>query len=202
MKIGALLVGIIVIAATASAFCQFTGQLTPAPTINKGTMQGAANVGLYDGAISLMGHLRYGVGGYTDAGFRAGFVDFNKGRSSEGGLLLGGDIKYQVLELRIRDPLDLSVGGLTEMMLGTPGDYISFGGCVIGSYPIRLNSGKNITPYGRLLIRMSWFEGGGDDFDAAFTAGGNLELNRATSLSAEFHFDDPFGFLIGINFGL
>ena len=202
MKIGALIFGLLIVIMTSPARSQFTGQLSPAPTITKGTTQGAANVGLYDGAIGLMGHVRYGIGGYTDLGFRAGFVDFSEGRRDESGLLLGGDIKYQILELRIRDPFDLSIGGMTETMLGTPGDYFTLGGSVIGSYPVRLNSGKNLTPYGRLLLRITWWEGGHDDFDPAFTAGANLELNRTTSISAEFQFDDPFGFLVGINFGL
>ena len=202
MKFRAIMILVLVVIFGSSTQAQFTGQLTPAPTITKGTMQGTANVGLYDGSISLLGHLRYGIGGYTDLGLRGGFVDFSEGRSDESALLLGGDIKYQVLELRIRDPLDLSVGGMTETMLGTPGDYITVGGSVIGSYPVKLNSGKNLTPYGRLLLRLTWIEGGGDDFDPAFTAGANFELGRTTSLSAEFQFDDPFGFLVGINFGL
>jgi hypothetical protein len=189
----------LITAVTATA--QYSGQLGPAGTIEKGSSQGIGNVGLYDGAIGLIGTYRYGIGGYSDAGARVGFIDFNQNHNSETGVVLGGDIKYQVMEVRIKDPIDLSVGGLLESVVGTPANYFALGGFVTGSYPVKLNSGKILSPYGRIVFRIDWVKSE-SDFDLGFNAGTSLNLNNNTSLSAEFQFDDPFGFLIGLSFGL
>jgi hypothetical protein len=190
---------LLIMAVTVSA--QYTGQLGPAGTIEKGTSQGIGNVGLYDGAIGFQGAYRYGIGGYSDAGAKFGFIDFNEQHNHETGAVLGGDIKYQVMEVRIKDPIDLSVGGLFEGVVGTPANYFALGGFVTGSHPIRLNSGKILSPYGRMVFRIDWVKSA-SNFDLGFNAGASLNLNNNTALSAEFQFDDPFGFLFGLNFGL
>jgi hypothetical protein len=184
------------------SFGQFTGQLGTAVTVAKGNARGLANIGIYDEALGLFGEYRYGIGGYTDGALKIGFVDFDG--SSESGMVFGGDIKYQVMELRIKDPLDLSVGGQFESMVFIPRNFFTLGPFVVGSYPIRLNSGKNLSPYGKLIFRMKWYDAGRttrSDFDLGFNAGANLELNSNTSVSAEFQFHDPVGFLMGISFG-
>jgi hypothetical protein len=185
------------------SWAQFTGQLRPAGTVSKNSAQGLAGIGIYDGALGLFGEYRYGVGGYTDLAGKIGFIDFDDSNIS--GMILGGDVRYQVLEMRLKDPLDLSVGGQFEAVVFTPANFFSLGPFVAGSYPIKLNSGKSISPYGKLIFRMKWYDAGRrteSDFDLGFNAGASLELKNRTSVSAEFQFHDPFGFLMGISFGL
>lgn len=192
----------LVLSIASSTFAQFTGQLSPAVTVAKGTGRGLANIGIYDGALGLFGEYRYGVGGYTDAAAKIGFVDFDN--SSESGMIIGADVKYQVMEMRIKDPLDLSVGGQFESMVFIPGNFFTIGPYVVGSYPVKLNSGKHLTPYGKLIFRMKWYDAGPktkSEFDLGFNTGAALELNSNTSVSAEFQFHDPIGFLMGMSFG-
>jgi hypothetical protein len=200
-KYSITIIAIILILAS-NSFAQFTGQLSPAVTVAKGTARGLANIGVYDGALGLFGEYRYGVGGYTDAAAKIGFVDFDG--SGESGMIIGADLKYQVMELRIKDPLDLSVGGQFESMVFVPGNFFTIGPYVVGSYPVKLNSGKHLTPYGKLIFRMKWYDAGPktkSEFDLGFNAGTALELNSNTSVSAEFQFHDPIGFLMGMSFG-
>jgi hypothetical protein len=202
MKNTFLIITAFILITAALSFGQFTGQLGTAATVAKNTGRGLANIGIYDQALGLFGEYRYGLGGYTDGALKIGFVDFDG--STESGLILGGDLKYQVMEMRIKDPIDLSVGGQFESMVFTSENFFTLGPFVVGSYPIRLNSGKNLTPYGKLVFRMKWYDAGRttrSEFDLGFNAGANLELNKTTSVSAEFQFHDPVGFLMGMSFG-
>lgn len=184
-----------------SALGQFSGQLMPAGTVLKGSAEGGGFFGIYEDARGLIGSYRYGIGGYTDFGVRIGFIDFDGKKNDDTGLLLGGDIKHQVMEVRIMDPLDLSVGGLFETLLGIDNKSFSIGGYITGSYPIELASGRYIYPYGRLIFRMEWYEDAENDFDPGLNLGTSMELSKNTTVSAEIQFDDYFGFLMGINFG-
>ena len=199
MNIRNNLICVVVLFGFTVSFGQMTGQLGGAGTISKNTSQGLVNVGIYDQAIGLLGHYRYGIGGYTDATGKIGFLDFSDG--NESGMILGGDVRYQVMEVRINDPIDLSVGGLFETMVFLPHNSFTMGAFVSGSHPLRLNSGKHLSPYGRLSFGMTWVNSKGD-FDLGFNAGTSLEINNNTSVAAEFKFHDPFGFFIGMNFGL
>jgi hypothetical protein len=203
LKFKIIAVIIMIVSGTILAQAQFTGQLSPAGTIPNTTARGIGNIGVYDGALGLFGEYRYGVGGYTDIAGKVGFIDFDNSNTS--GMILGGDVKYQVMEMRIKDPLDLSVGGQFEALVFTPANFFSLGPFVVGSYPIKLNSGKLISPYGKLIFRMKWIDAGrhtDSDFDLGFNAGACLKLNTNTSVSAEFQFHDPFGFLLGMSFDL
>ena len=122
---------IVCLTAGATAFGQFSAQLFPAETVLKGTTELFANVGAYDDAMTFIGGGRYGIGGYTDVGFRMAFVDYDSGLDD--GFLLSGDMRYQIMELRIQDPLDLSLGGSLETILGVGQDNISLGGYVVVS---------------------------------------------------------------------
>jgi hypothetical protein len=178
---------------------QYSAQLYPAETILKGTAQIFGNVGIYDHAKTLVAGYRYGIGGYTDGAVKLGFADFDHG--GDDGLILGGDIKYQVMELRIQDPIDLSVGALMETVLGTGTGNISLGGFVVGSRYIALTKTMNLWPYGRLVARWDHF-GSNDEFNIGFNAGAALDINKDLRASAEFQFDDQFGFILGILFGI
>ena len=44
--------------------------------------------------------------------------------------------------------------------------------------------------------------GSHDEFNIGLNLGSSLELNPSTKVSAEFQFDDQFGFIVGVIFGL
>jgi len=179
---------------------QFTAQLAPAETIYPGVLQGIGYIGLYDDGLGVIGGARYGIGGYADASLKCGLLDLD-GYGDDTGFLLAGDLRYQVMEMRINDPFDLSVGGLFETVLGVGVGNFSLGGLVHGSRTIKLENGKFLWPYGRLVLRWDHVESN-DDFNIGFIAGTSYELSPSTMISAEFQFDDLFGFAVGMNFGL
>ncbi|MCP4580175.1 MAG: hypothetical protein GY839_01055 [candidate division Zixibacteria bacterium] len=178
---------------------QFTAQINPAETVLKGTSHAFANVGLYDDVTTLIGGFRHGIGGYTDAAVRFGFADVDRG--GDNGFILGGDLRYQVMEMRIKDPVDLSVGGLVETVLGTGVGNVSLGGFVVGSRNIVLTDSQDLWPYGRLIMRWDHFDST-DEFNIGFSAGAYMDLNESTGVSAEFQFDDQFGFILSAVFDL
>jgi hypothetical protein len=192
---------VIFIMLVSTAWGQFSGQLMPAGTVLKGSSEGGGYFGIYEDARGLVGSYRFGISGYTDFGARVGFIDFDAKGNNDTGFLLSGDIKYQVMEVRIMDPLDLSVGGIFETILGVGNNLFSIGGYVTGSYPIELKSGRRIYPYGRMIFRMEWYEKTDTDFDPGLNLGASMELNESTSASAEIQFDDYFGLMIGLVFG-
>jgi hypothetical protein len=199
LRLKILIVMTACLAVGSTAFGQYSAQLIPAETVLKGNTELFTNVGAYDDAMTFIGGARRGVGGYTDAGVRMGFVDFDKG--ADDGFLLAGDLRYQIMELRIQDPLDLSVGGSLETILGVGTGNISLGGFVVGSRPIALTNDKDLWPYGRLVMRWDkWSDH--NEFNIGLNLGSAYELNPTTRVSAEFQFDDQFGFIVGVAFGL
>jgi len=178
---------------------QYSPQISPAETIMKGTSQAFGNVGIYDDVKTVVGGYRYGIGGYSDAAVRFGFADFDHG--ADDGFILGGDLKYQVMEMRIQDPIDLSVGGLMETILGVGSGNISLGGFVVGSRNIALTQTMDLWPYGRLIMRWDHYSSN-DEFNIGFNAGATLDINEGTRVSGEFQFDDQFGFILGVLFGI
>jgi len=200
LKKYALIVTLIAVLISPAIKAQFTAQLSPAETIYLGVMQGLGYIGLYDDGLGVVGGVRYGIGGYADASLKLGVLDFD-GYGDDTGFLLTGDMRYQVMEMRINDPFDLSVGGLFETVLGVGVGNFSLGGLVHGSRTIKLENGKLLWPYGRLVLRWDHVESN-DDFNIGFIAGTSYELSPSTMISAEFQFDDLFGFAVGMNFGL
>lgn len=199
MRLKILIVLMVSLMVSSAAFAQFSAQLFPAETVLKGNTVVFTNVGAYDDAMTFIAGGRRGIGGYTDAGVRMGFVDYDKGLDD--GFLLAGDMRYQLMELRIQDPLDLSVGGSMETILGVGKGNISLGGFVVGSRPIALTDDMDLWPYGRLIMRWDKF-GDHNEFNIGLNLGSSLELNPTTRVSAEFQFDDQFGFIVGVAFGL
>ncbi len=194
---------IFVAVAFQSAFAQYTGQLTPAETVYKGSSIGGVYAGIYESAIGILGQYRYGVGGYTDVGAMLGFVDIDH---ASGGVVFNFDAKYQVMEMRIQDPIDLSVGGLFGFSIFDHVNTISFGGTVTGSYPFKMRNGRTMTPYGRFILRIDREDidhhGSDTNFQIGFNLGGSLQLSSSTRAVAELQFDDVMGFYMGLDFGL
>ena len=194
-----------------NVFAQYAAQLSPAGTVLKGSSKGGGYVGIYDGAFGILGQYRFGIGGYSDLGFKAGIIDLESG-SDEGdvGISLGVDTKYQVMEVRIMDPVDLSIAGVFELVKFNHFSNLTIGGAVIGSYPVELKNGRRLSPYGRLLLgfersNQSWAGSGGSDteFNLTLNMGCTLELSGSTEAVAEIQIDsDVAALMMGLSFGL
>ncbi len=105
------------------------------------------------------------------------------------------------MEIRIQDPFDLSVGGLFETLLDIGVSNFSLGGFVVGSRSIALTEDKDLWPFGRLILRWDRFDSD-DDLNIGLNAGASLELSETILVSGEFQFDNDFGFIISMIFGL
>ncbi len=186
------------------AHSQFAGQLSTPRTVPQGDSRASLYAGIYEDALGILGQYRYGMGAYTDIGLKLGVIDFDRGRDSDAGLDLAFDLKYRVMEMRLRDPIELSVGGALELFAVENLNILSFGAFTVGSYPIELKSGRTLEPYGRLILRVARYDY--EDFDSdtdlelGFNFGTAIELSRRTRAYGELQFDDPFGFLMGIDF--
>lgn len=196
--------------AASAAEAQYTAQLSPAVTVFKGKSVAGGYVGIYDGALGFLGQYRYGIGGYTDLGGKIGIIDLDSG-SPEGdvGFVISIDSKYQVMEVRIMDPFDLSLGGEFEMSVFDHVNNLNFGGYAVGSYPISLNSGRLLSPYGRLILGVErtnpdWPGSRSDsDFRLSLNMGATMELSTSTRAYAELQLDnDVAAFLMGLDFGI
>ncbi len=199
MRFKILISLILILALCSIATAQFTPQIYPAGTVLKGNSNVFTNVGIYDDAMTICGAYKYGIGGYTDLDFRVGYIDVDEG--GDDGFMLSGNFRYQVLEVRIQDPLDLSVGSQIETILGWPEGNIKLGIFAVGSRPIAINDEKDIVPYGRIILRYDKY-GSDDDFNIGLNLGSSFDLNETMALSGEFQFDDQFGFTLALVYRL
>ena len=221
MKKTLLIAITVILFSFSSAPAQFLGQLTPAPTVNKGEALLGAYLGVYEDAFSVFGQVRYGMIKYFDLGLRMGMIDWSPGYGeSNTGLIIGGDVKYWFMEQRTGDPLDFSVAGGTEYLSVSDYSLVSLGGNFIASYQIRYAEGKSVTPYGRLNVRWekhsfegewstypAWTGWKGEDWDdsdidVALALGAELKLPSGLFLVGELQIDDNVGFIAGVNYNV
>jgi hypothetical protein len=110
------------------------------------------------------------------------------------------------METRIKDPLDLSVGGLFNLAIFEQSNTLSFGGYVVGSYPVKMRNGRTISPFGRFVLRVDRLDhdvaGSDTEFNLGFNMGTALQLSGSTQALAELQFEEEFSFFMGLNFGL
>ena len=189
------------------AFAQFSGQLSTPQTMANGYSWVGGYVGIYDGALGILGQYRYGVGGYTDIGFKLGVIDFNSGfHHSNTGFNVAFDFKYLAMERHLRDPINLSVGGGIEFPGVEDFTIISFAGNVVGSYPVNLRNGRILEPYGRLQLRIQnehvHHYGSNTDFEIGFNPGVSFELSKTVRAIGEIQFDESTAFFMGLDFDI
>jgi hypothetical protein len=192
------------------AYAQYSGQLSTASTTAEGMSKTGVYAGIYDGAIGILGQYRYGVGAYTDIGFKVGLLSLNQGLNnnvgSDAGLNLAFDFKYRVMERRLRDPFDLSIGGVAEILAVNGFDMFSFGPSAVGSYPIQLHDNRTLEPYGRLILQLRQVSpdrrNDNPDFAILLNMGTAFELSKSIRAFTELQFNDPFAFFLGVDFDL
>ena len=186
------------------ATAQFSGQLSTAETVIKGSSIGSGFVSVYEDGFGVLGQYRLGFGGYSDFGFKAAIIDHD--RPDQTGFMIGADYKYQMMEVRIQDPIDMSIGGMADLALFENFNTLSFGGFLVGSSPLSMSSGRKLTPYGRIILRIDRFDsdaGPSDsDFNIGLNAGADLELTTSTHVLMELQLDEQTALYMGVSFGL
>jgi hypothetical protein len=199
---------VLFLAVCVTSQAQFLGQLSTAQSPGPGKSMVGGYFGIYEDAFSFFGQYRYGFANYFDGAIKAGFISVDAGGNSEAGLLLGGDLKYQVLDAVLGDPFDLAFGGLAEFALVDPLTILSLGGYVLGSYPFEMRNGRHVSPYGRFNMRMQREEVDlgpfGDvsntDLEIGLNLGTHVELTPAWGLIGEFFIEDQIGFVMGFDY--
>ncbi|MCK5127776.1 MAG: hypothetical protein KAR42_16085 [candidate division Zixibacteria bacterium] len=214
-QIRIIIVLLAVVLFSSSVSAQLLGQMAPASNLDAG----ASNIGSYlilaEHATGVVGSYRYGFSSDIEGRARLGFIDPDGGDMS---VLVGADLKYLLWNARpaaqqSKDgyPFTFSLGtGFEYSKLGYA-KYLGIYGAAIGSFPIRLQNGHSIEPYGRLSLRMQRVSvdsynfggqsfGGGSDTKLKIGAniGAEFHVIDLTSFTAEIQIDDDFAFMFGI----
>ena len=195
---------------------QFTGQLSTARTLPAGKYDLGGYFGVYEDAFAFFGQFRGGAADHLDLGMKLGVISESGSSHFPGdntGVLLGGDLKYQLLNARSKDPFDLSIGMGLEFSAVSHFNIFSFGANFIGSYDFDLSEGRVISPYARLNLRGerqhvefdSPFGFGREsatdnDFQVGLNAGASLKVSNSLQILGEFQFDENFGFIGGVTY--
>ncbi len=173
------------------------GNLTTAQVIGMGNGVASVGVGIAD-ANSISGSFTYGLSEYIDGRIRLAIVDYS---GLDNKISLGGDVKYNLWSMKspAKYPLDLSLGGLFEMVDYGPNTLWQLGGFVVGSYPTTIGQNFKIVPYGRFAMRIAdnGFDSG---IEFGFVGGAKYVLSSTMDFYAEFQIDGNDGIFLGIDF--
>jgi hypothetical protein len=207
---GMFVLGLLLLASSVEA--QFSGQLSTARTLPIGKYDLGGCFGVYEDAFAFFGQFRGGAADHLDLGMKLGVISESGGPNFPGdntGVLLGGDLKYQLLNARSKDPFDLSIGIGLEFSAVTDFNIFSFGANFIGSYDFDLSEGRVISPYARLNLRgqrehrdlgFPWGGVSDTDFKVGLNPGASLKVANNLQIIGEFQFDDNFGFIGGVTY--
>lgn len=181
----------------ADAIGSMFGALSTANTLGMGKGNFGLAVGLAD-ATSFTGSFNYGLSTHTDGRIKLGLFDAGGGADTE--LALGADFKYQLISVSgvSNGPFDMALGGFFEYLGGA--DAVLVGGQIIGSYPVVLEQGGTLTPYGRFNVRLESYSSE-SELELGLNGGVEWKLNSDVSLFGEFQIDGNDGVFFGIEFG-
>lgn len=192
------------------AQAQFTGQLSTARTLPVGQYDLGGYFGVYEDAFAFFGQFRGGAADHLDLGLKLGVISETGGTHFPGdntGVLLGGDLKYQLMNVRSKDPFDLSIGIGLEFSAVSHFNIFSFGANFIGSYDFELSEGRVISPYARLNLRgqrehieFDRVSASDTDFKVGLNPGASLKVSNSLQIIGEFQFDSNFGFIGGLTY--
>lgn len=193
---------IILTAAPASA--QLLGAMSTAAVEEVGAQKVGGYVGITGDFVALTGQFRLGVASSLDMGVKAAYVDFNSPGGSS--LALNADLKIQILDIYLQDPIDLSLGPDVTYFRASDVTNWYFGGFILVSREYALSNGKPLSPYARLGLRLHRAESAGtstDDFDIGFAGGVEYGLSGYTSVFGEIVIEDMgTGFYVGAQYQL
>lgn len=186
------------------AFGTVFGAMSTASTLGMGQGNFGLGLGLADNARSFIGSFNYGLSAHMDGRIKLALVDPDGDSDTELGL--GADFKYQIVSVGgiSNGPFDMAVGGFFELYGWGPLSIIQLGGHYTGSYPVKLESGGTLTPYGRFNARMEiidYDDGSESNLEIGLNAGVHWQVNNDIAFFGEFQFDGNDGVFLGIEFG-
>ena len=175
------------------------GSLTTARTIGmgNGNFMGILGVGDF---TSFGGAFTYGLSDHTDGRLKLGLIDGEGGGDAT--LSFSADFKYNFVTADSalhNGPFDMALGGFFEYYDFDYGSLTAFGGQFIGSYPLRMNNGSILSPYGRLNTSIESFNSN-SDLEVGLNGGVKWELNRNIDFYGELELDNSTNFFFGIDF--
>jgi hypothetical protein len=228
----AVIVGVLVIAApmaVAENVGSTFGSLSTAQTLAPGHTALGAQVGVAD-ATSFYGSVSHGISSTGDGRLKIGFFDRDLVGTQ---FALGADMKWQLWDAfesnaegtvsRSKHPFDMALGPFVEWFnIGYDNNPViesqnvfQVGLQMLGSYPIKLEKGGSLSPYGRVnarfeSIRANLVSGVPSTFDTseehlALGLNGGVSWHpRASSivLFGEFQIDGNDGVFFGIDYML
>jgi hypothetical protein len=178
------------------------GALTTAQALGQGRASFGGGVGIAD-ATSFAGTFTYGLSQYTDGRLKVGLIDYDFGDTE---LTLGADFKWQFWNYgpQSNQPFDFAVGGFFEYVDYDFLSVLQVGGQLIGSYPIVLQRGGTLVPYGRFNARLESYSNGDSESNLEVGLNGGLQWKMTTevSLYGEFQLDGNDGLFLGIDFNV
>ena len=216
-------------AAYAENFGSTFGALTTASATGRGETYMGGRLGIAD-ATSFVLSMTRGLSDKADGRIKAGLIDDEFFKTE---LILGADLKWQVWNVetkvtegentRSKYPFDLAVGPFVEWVKF---DYdnnpflesatvFQIGAQVVGSYPVHLQNGALISPYGRINVRNESFSldlgptapAGSDLSDSHIALGFNGGVawrprGMTTVFYGEIQIDGNDGVFLGADFRL
>ncbi len=177
------------------------GALSTASTVGMGHGNFGFAIGLAD-ATSFSGSFNYGLSAHTDGRLKLGFIDPDGGDME---ITIGADFQYQLVSVDgvSNGPFDMAIGGLFEWVDYGGLSVIQLGGLYVGSYPIKLESGGTLTPYGRFNVRAeildSEFFGSETNLEIGLNGGVYWAVNSTLGFFGEFQIDGNDGIFLGID---
>lgn len=183
-------------------FGGFFGQVSTAEPVPQGSIDIGPYVGFFEDANALFGRFAVGVISDMDVEVKSGVLDTEG--SDDPQFMIGGGVKYRFLGRRQTSP-DMAISGFFEFYdVGEDATVWNIGTGLIGSFPIRLSNNSDLTPYGRLSMRVERLTyGDGDtDFDIGLNVGTQYSPGQRVQFLGELQLDDQIGFIVGINFAV
>ena len=198
----------IVVATSLPVSAQFLGHLRSAEVSGMGSLNLLAGAGIYEDAFGILGRVRYGLAQPIDGTISLAFLDHES--SDDLSFVIGGDLQFQITQTDLGKTLDIALGPSLEyfsLNLRDGSDFsdLAIGGFVIGSKPVRTDTGFKFTPYGKLSLRVDRVQRGrfsrsDSEFNIGFNLGSVFPLSSSLQVSTELQIDDQFGFIVGLNF--
>jgi hypothetical protein len=226
MKKSIILAAVFALLITGSSFASGIGSVfgTQATASSVGHHVGyfGVGVGLAD-MTSFVGTFDYGFSKSVTGRMKLGFAD--AGDQTDAAISFGGELRWQLWEVSEVNnrPFDLSIGAMTEYLKFSDSYNTSFGnfdsdlsvfqlgGFLLGSHSFVMSSGKLLTPYAKLNVRLedwtSKVSGAGTTLEASDSGleiglgtGLAYQLTNSMNLYGEFQVDGNDGVFLGLDF--
>lgn len=190
----------------------FMSQLSDARTIDDDAVVIGGGVSIFENdVLGVGGNVRIGVMEGLEIGGRGGFINFSGGNGEDHtGITIGGDIKYQIMDVAYGDAVDLAIGGGIEYY-NYPADITvwMFGANTIVSYPVEFQGGQILSPFFRLNTRLDRASANGNsdtDFNLGFGFGAMFDITKMFGFFGEVNITggdaSGDGFIAGVWFGM